>query len=264
MRSAPPPPSSASTTTAPAMIGIQGIRRCGRATTVGGATRTVAALSRPARASRNVLTSGKRAACSIDRARVRAESTYAGTAGLRDAGGAQLDLVEHAFDAVGRRASGEQRVDRRRQGVLVGAGIGARSAVLLGRRVAGRQTARTGGGLRLVELFGQAEVDQDRFPVWLKLDVGGLDVAMDDGRLARVQVGECVAQRVGPLQDLCHRRGVALDTRVQVLALDEIHRQVLPAFEQEVVGDARQVRVAQAGKQRRLAVELALRIGADA
>ncbi len=47
MSSAPPPPSSASTTTAPAMIGIQGIRRCGRATTVGGETRTVAALSRP-------------------------------------------------------------------------------------------------------------------------------------------------------------------------------------------------------------------------
>ena len=115
----------------------------------------------------------------------------------------------------------------------------------------------------LVEHLGQAEVHQHDRPVRVQLDIGWLDVPMDDRRRAGVQVGQRAAQGIRPPQDLIYRWGAMLGMGVEIYPFDVVHHQVLAVLVDEVVGHAWQIGMAQAGEQRSLAVELALRLRVD-
>ena len=108
-------------------------------------------------------------------------------------------------------------------------------------------------------LLGDAEVYQDGFAGRGDLDIAGLYVAVDDGRVLAVQVVERARHLVNPAQGvLFGQRAALIDHVLQIYALDKLHHQVLGvALQCEVVEHNRQVGVAQGGQQRRLALELA-------
>ena len=142
------------------------------------------------------------------------------------------------------------------------------AAVLLERRVRDRAAAlhhRHRAVLVRLQQLDEAEVDQLDDAPRCQLDVGRLDVAVQDGRILRVQVGQRIAQLRGPAEHvLFGDEGVLapgfVDQLAQVRARHEIHDQVLPAVLLEVVGDFGQVGVVEAGEDARLPVELILRL----
>ena len=85
-------------------------------------------------------------------------------------------------------------VQRGAQRVDVGARVGAGCTVLLGRGIAGGHGARArGGGLAALDQFCQTEVHQEDVPFRRDAHVAGLEIAVNDGGLAGVQVLQGVA-----------------------------------------------------------------------
>jgi len=97
------------------------------------------------------------------------------------------------------------------------------------------------------------------------LDVAGLDVAVEHGRVLAVHVVQGVAQLRGPAQDLSLGQGMALahgrgQQLFQVLAGHKVHDQVIPVLEGKVIRDLGQVGMVQAGQGAGLLVELLARL----
>ena len=86
---------------------------------------------------------------------------------------------------------------------------------------------------------------------------------MDDRGLARVQVGECVADRVGPVHDLVYLWGLACRAAVQILSLDAILHQLLTPLQDETVGRSRQVGTAECGQELGLGAEVEIVLEGD-
>ena len=149
-----------------------------------------------------------------------------------------------------------QVVQRRAQGVEIGAGVGD-AAILLRRGVALGPDHRP--ALLILEGAGDAEVDQHQRAILPDHDVGGLEVAEDDrvGGLA-VQVAQHVAELHAPVDQLRLQEAVVvlLDQRLQVLPGDELLHQVIAAALGEIVEDLGDQRVREDGEQPRLALEV--------
>ena len=95
-------------------------------------------------------------------------------------------------------------------------------------------------------------------PVRRDAHVARLDIAVQHHRPAGVHIGQRIAQR-HPDHDhfLLRQRPQAVHTLAQVFPLDVIHHQVLALiFDHKVVGDARQVGMAQVGQDGGLQAEL--------
>jgi len=79
--------------------------------------------------------------------------------------------------------------------------------------------------------LAETEVNQKNAPVWCDLDVLRFDVAVDDGWILAVQVGQCITHLPQPGHDL--RRGLAATRSQQVgqvYSFDEGHHEVLQAL----------------------------------
>ena len=138
------------------------------------------------------------------------------------------------------------------------AGVGESGGL---RQLAGRPAARTAATPGL----GEAEVEHLDLAVGRQLDVGGLQVAVDDAVLVRLleRLGDLLRDR----DRFVHGDRAAREAFREVLAGDELHRQEVEggavgqrrALESVDVGD---VRVVEGGEQLRLALEAgeALRI----
>ena len=123
-----------------------------------------------------------------------------------------------------------------------------------------RHGARTGGGgLRALHELRQAKIHQVDIAIRRDLDVARLDIPMEDGWLARVQVAQRVAHGGAHHHGILLRDGAhALHALAQIFPLDKVHDQVLPLVaDREMIRHARQVRVAQARQDHRLEPELA-------
>ena len=179
----------------------------------------------------------------------------------------QLLLAHGALEAVGRHLLGEQVVQRGAERIDVGARVGAAQAVLLGWREAGRERLGADrGALGRVVHLGQAEVHQYGAPLGRDLNVAGLDVAVQDRLRAVMQVLQGIQDFAGPAHHLALRQRpiVLVQQGLGVFTGDEVHHQVLALVgDDEVIGDARQVGMAQAGQQRGFTLELTLRLGRD-
>ena len=172
----------------------------------------------------------------------------------------QLGVVHRPRQPVFGDDAAQRGVQGRAERVNVGARIGARRAVLFGRGIAGRHGARPGGGgLAALHHLGEAEVHQEDVAVGGDLDVAGFQVAMQDGRLARVQVVERVAHgRADQDRLVLADRAGALHALAQVFAFDVVHHQVLALVaDHKMVGNARQVGMPQVRQDDRLEAELA-------
>ena len=132
------------------------------------------------------------------------------------------DLGKRTIDPhipVGARATGEQIPQQNAQSVDVRTRIGLGEAILLGRRVGLRpEEARIGLAFLVIDAR-DIKVDQRHRTVRPHDHVGGLDVAMDDGFLAMVQVGEDVAQLHADVHDLSRLEVVLLRIALQRDAL---------------------------------------------
>ncbi len=131
-------------------------------------------------------------------------------------------------------------------------------AILFGRGIAGR--AERGGifGLAGFEVTRNAKIDQVDMPVGRQHDIGRFEVAEDDGRLAHMQVVEHAAKLDSDFQRFIDGQPVArqfFQVVFQCLAFDEVHDEVRTAHIGELLVDARQVGMRQAGKQHGLALE---------
>ena len=177
-------------------------------------------------------------------------------AGVERARRDEFPLLEHTIDAVGGRLAGQQGVECGGGSILIGPMVRPASAVLFRRRESGRQPLRARGRRALVEDFGQPKVDQHQDTVGLQLEIGRLDIPMDDRRLAGMQVGEGIAQGVRPVENFLHGGLLLLGARVQIDALDEIHHKVLTIFVDKVIGDTGQVRMTQPRQQVRFPLKL--------
>src|SRR3990170_8776169 len=110
-------------------------------------------------------------------------------------------------------------------------------------------------------LLHQSEVDELDQSGGRALDIAGLDVAMNDGRVLMMHVVEGVKQLQRPAHDhldIQELLGAArlVHERLQVLARHEIHDQVVAAGLAEVVRHFGQVGVVEASQDRGFAVEL--------
>ena len=156
--------------------------------------------------------------------------------------------------------AGQQEVQRRAEGPDVRLGAeGLVALPLLGRHV----LRRADDALRVercavlvLERLGDAEVGEFHFAAPRDQDVVGLDVAVDDGLLIAVGLGQAAR---GAEDD---RRGLefvqatlAHDALARRLAVDEFHHQVMESVRSAIVVDAHEVFVGQAGRQLGLAPE---------
>ena len=124
------------------------------------------------------------------------------------------------------------------QAVDVGAPIGDLAAPLLGREVGGPPEDDPGRGVLLLDgAAGQPEVGQLHLAVIAEQDVGGRDVAVNEAEVAvAVHVGERAGGLPHHLQGDVERDAragahAAVPDLAQILALDQLHRDV------EVAGD---------------------------
>lgn len=151
------------------------------------------------------------------------------------------------------------------QAVEIATGRGARALDLfegsIGERVAA--DAGSAGGLVLLRggEFGKAKVEQDDFALGGELQIVGLDIAVDNGRRAGVEVVQHFEHLVGPVERLFKREGGTVLAQVffeqagKVIAVDEIHHQKLSAGVGEVVGHPREGGVVEEVEQACFALE---------
>lgn len=175
------------------------------------------------------------------------------------ADGGQLGLFHGPGQGILGDGPGEGSVERGPEREEVRAVIGAGGAVLLRRGIAGGHGAGAGGGhLAALHDLRQAEIHQVDVAVGGDLHVPRLDIPVHDGLCTRVEISERVAD--GRADDDGLFLGDDADpvhALAQVLAFDVVHHQVLAlVIDDEVVGHARQVGVAQAGEDDGLAAEL--------
>jgi hypothetical protein len=111
----------------------------------------------------------------------------------------------------------------------------------VGRRAQAAQRQRRVLAARPHQL-DQAEVDQFDHTGGGQDDVARLDVAVNDGGgTLAVQIGQGIQHLVGPAEDGLLRQGsakllrVAIEYLLQILALDEVHHQVLVVAHGEIV-----------------------------
>ncbi len=181
----------------------------------------------------------------------------------RERVGLVVDEGAGARQRIDRGGAGQQVIEGRAQAIEVAARVGAGALHLFERGVVARvaEDARVGvgGGVRLRgQALRQPEVEEHDLAARRELEVLRLDVAVDDGRLVRVQVVERVEQLVGPAQRVRRREGAAfalLEQLREVGALDELHDEELAGLFDEVVAHFRQRGVAQVVQEVRLALE---------
>ncbi|MCG3144745.1 MAG: hypothetical protein HONDAALG_02218 [Gammaproteobacteria bacterium] len=149
-----------------------------------------------------------------------------------------------ALDALGgpgRTLAGEHVINGRAERVDVGAGIGAGAHRLLGRAVAVRhRPAERAGLFARHRLLGDAEVDEHDPVLIVEQDVSGLQIAMHDGRLLRVHVGEHVAELPHPRRQLRQWHAFLRITAahgLQRAAAAEFEHQVDHAVADGAIGD---------------------------
>ncbi len=162
---------------------------------------------------------------------------------------------------------GQQVVERRPQGEEIGAGVALRLAELLRRGVAARAQHERIATLAAFEAPGDAEVNQlDPAGCLVEHDVFRLQVAVDDGWVARMQEGQHPAQLRPPIHHvlLRQRPAVVVEQLAQRPPLDQFHDQEVAVVELEHVGHTRQILVVQRAQQLRFLVELSHRLGAVA
>ncbi len=182
--------------------------------------------------------------------------------GVQITGGSHL-ATRYPLYALHRLIAGEQLIHGSAQGVDIRAGIRAPHAILLWRGISGGDGPGAQGGLkRRVGHFDQPEIDQHHFPFRGNANIGRLNIAVQDRRLAIVQIGQCVGDLADPIDRFVNRHPLlAVKDGSQVLTLHEIHHQVLPlSGDREVIGHARQVRMRQVGQHRGFTRKLALRL----
>ena len=115
-------------------------------------------------------------------------------------------------------------------------GVGARTPQDLGRQVGQRardlapipqRCKRTGAPVHVGSLRGGHAKIEQRGPRTAQHDVGWLQIAVDDA--VRVGVGQRVSQLVRDRQQLTRRDGTAPDARLQRLAVETLHDEVVDA-----------------------------------
>ncbi len=169
-----------------------------------------------------------------------------------------------------RRRVAQQTVQRRPQRVQVAPRVRARAFHLLRRRKAPRERGHAACQRRRLHVpglpLGQAKVEQDQAAIRTQLEVLGLEVAVDDRRLAAVQIVQHVEQLVAPAQHLVEGKGgvAVIQQSGEVIAGDVVHDQTGPGGVGEVVGDAGQGGMVEVGQELGLVGELAADAVADA
>ena len=138
--------------------------------------------------------------------------------------------------------------------------VSAGCAILFRRGIAGRHGARPARSrFAALDQLGQSKIHQDDLPTRRYFHISRFNIAVDDLRLARMQITQRVTYRGS--QDDGIRVGKSTFTfhaLAQVFPLDVIHHQVLPLrFDDKMIGDAWQVRVAQVSQDHRFPPELA-------
>ncbi len=135
-----------------------------------------------------------------------------------------------------------------------------RSAVLLRWSVTGGITGRSGGGsLGGIGGFGQAEIHQNRLPIRGDLHIGRLDIAVDDGRVLVVQVGDGGNKLARPIQDAIYRgNAFFLKNGLQIAAGDKIHHQILRIAHNKMIDHAWKVGMTQSCQKPGFAQKLLL------
>ena len=105
--------------------------------------------------------------------------------------------------------------------------------------------------------FRQSEIEQHDVALRRELDVGGFDVAVNDGRIDAVQIGQRIEQLIGPSQHsaMVERLSELLQRFFEVAAGHVFHHDVLPRAFVEQVAHFRQVRMRQACEQIGFALE---------
>ena len=133
----------------------------------------------------------------------------------------------------GGHATGEQVIECRAEAVDIRPGAGlSTSGVLFGWGVAfGAGFADKGEGLVGAGemFFGDAKVHQHGIASGRDDDIRGLDIAMEDGGHARVQVVEGVADGEGPAEQLLlweRATAVAHELLVEIFAVYEVHDEI--------------------------------------
>ena len=163
-----------------------------------------------------------------------------------------VDAEAHVRQLLGVDA-GEHRHGGRAEAVDVGARRRA-ALELLGRHEAERaDDGATAGGLQPIP--DRAEVDQRERAVGPAKDVARLDVAMNDGRRAPVEVTKGLADVLEHARDVhgAHGASVLLD-RGQALSFDLLHHEIERAVLLEVFEVARQPRMIERRERARLAL----------
>jgi len=156
-------------------------------------------------------------------------------------------------------------IQRRTQGVDVSARVGASlpGIVLLWWGVLRRaQTSHHRPRARVIGVhqLGQSEINQNRLSLPGDHHILRLDVTMDHASF--VTMRKRFYQLSCPVKNLVLGQSSFLGgDLVQPPAVDEIHHQVGVAVLFEVIADARQVGVAQAGQQLRFLLELPAKFG---
>src|SRR3989304_7691872 len=130
------------------------------------------------------------------------------------------------------------------KGVYVTADIGvtAVTAVLLqwGIQRSSLPLHHGNSNLAWSQQFDQPEVHQLDQPIWCDLQVARLDVAVQNGRVLAVQVGESIGKLVSPIQHIRLGQKALLlvslaDQGSQVLAGNEVHYQVIAVTDREEI-----------------------------
>ena len=144
----------------------------------------------------------------------------------------QAGVLDFRYECFQMGIPGQQPAKQHAQGKDVGAAIGLRIAVLLGRREIHSAEAYRVLPRALVIHAGDAEVDQRNFSLRVHYDILWLDIPVDHGRRLTVQIGEYVAKLKDDGDDLFLRQlvfgGVSVKRRsLDILAHNTQHPVVL-------------------------------------
>ncbi len=138
-----------------------------------------------------------------------------------------------------------------------------RTAVLLERRIQNRPLALDDGDGFFIwgENLDQPKIDQLEQAVGRNFQIGGFDIAVNEGRRLAMQIGQGIGQLGGPIEHFGFAQkaiaGLGFQhQRPQVFARDEIHHQVFATIIGEVVGDLGEIQVVETRQNIGLALEL--------